>query len=51
MVYTYDEKSKKVKIAKMPKIVGEDARRIKNAKVPVKLLDEVSKINFNISRG
>jgi len=47
MVYKYDKNSKRVKIAKMPKIVGEDAKRIIHSKVPVKLLDRVASMNFN----
>ncbi len=51
MVYTYDEKSKKVKVAEMPKIVGEDAKRMLNSKVPVKLLEKVASMNFNIVKA
>jgi len=51
MVYTYDEKSKKVKVAKMPKIVGEDAQRMKRAKVPQSFLDDVMAIKLNITKA
>ena len=48
MVYTYDEKNKKLKSVKVPKITGNDAIKIKNAKVPKSFLESVMKIKLNI---
>lgn len=51
MVYTYDEKSKQVKLVKVPKIHGDDAQLIEKAKVPKTFLANVMKMKLNIKRA
>ena len=48
MVYSYDEKSKKVKSVKVPKLMGKDAKVVEDAKVPKSFLNHVMKMKLNI---
>lgn len=48
LVYSYDTKKRKVKAEKTPQVFGEDAKRMKRAKVPVDLFEKVSGMRFNI---
>lgn len=48
MVYTYDEKNKQVKSVKIPKLIGSDAERVEEAKVPKAFLKSVMAIKLNI---
>lgn len=48
MVYTYDEKNKQIKLVKVPKLVGSDAERVENSKVPKAFLKSVMAMKLNI---
>ena len=49
MVYSYDEKSKKVKLVKVPKLLGKDAKLVQDSKVPATFLNNVMKMKLNIT--
>ena len=49
MVYSYDEKNKQVKLMKVPKLVGEDAKTVQESKVPVSFLNNIMKIKLNVT--
>lgn len=48
MVYSYDEKNKKIRLVKVPTLKGEDVKRVENAKVPISFLNSVMKLKLNI---
>ncbi len=49
MVYSYNEKEKKIQLVKVPTLKGEDAKRIENAQVPISFLNSVMKMKLNIA--
>lgn len=49
MVYSYDEKNKKIQLVKVPVLKGDDAKHIENAKVPTSFLNNVMKMKLNIA--
>lgn len=49
MVYSYDEKNKKLKLEKAPILKGEDAKHVENAKVPTSFINNVMKMKLNIA--
>ncbi|MCF6310556.1 MAG: hypothetical protein L3J19_08830 [Sulfurimonas sp.] len=49
MVYSYDEKQKQVKLVKVPKLHGGDARRVESLKVPKSFLNNVMKMKLNVT--
>ena len=49
MVYSYDEKSKKVKLMKVPRLLGKDAKLVQDSKVPATFLNNIMKMKFNIT--
>ena len=49
MVYSYDEKHKKLKSVKIPSLKGSMAERVKNAKVPNTFLNKVIDMKLNIT--
>ena len=51
MVYTYDDKTRKLKPVSVPRLRGEDANRVQNAKVPKAFLKKVMGIKLNIERA
>ncbi len=51
MVYTYDEKTKQVKSVSVPRLHGDDAKRIEEAEVPRDFLNKVMKLKLNIQRA
>ena len=48
MVYTYDEKHKRVKSVKVPRLTGSDAERVEKAKVPKAFLKSVMAMKLNV---
>ena len=48
MVYTYDEKSEKVKAVKVPKLTGKDAKHVEEAAVPKAFLEKIMNMKLNI---
>ncbi len=48
MVYSYNERNKKIQLVKIPTLIGKDAKHVENAKVPVSFLNSVMKIKLNI---
>ena len=51
MVYTYDEKNKQVKPVSVPKLKGNDAKRVMESTVPKAFLERVMNIKLDIQRA
>lgn len=50
MVYSYNEKSKKLKSISIPKLKGNEAKQVEKAKAPKSFLRDVMAIQLTIIR-